>query len=95
MDAEELIQRRKDKAIAIILRMKENDCDPHLPPAVRIKLRKIVLDQLNDFTDLVLDVVSSLENSEVVVTNELWLQKLNEVHEVVVTNGARRIPAGS
>lgn len=91
MNAEELVNRRKDRAIAIILRLKEADCDPHLPPAARVKLRKVILDQLNDFSELVLDIVQSMDDGHSVV-NEKWIEKLDEMHQVVM-NGAGRIKA--
>lgn len=87
MNAEELIQRRKDRAIAIILRMKESECDTFLPAAVRVKLRKIILDQLNDLADVMFDVIKSLDAGDVVL-NEIYLQKILEMHEVM-TGGNR------
>lgn len=82
---DELLARRRDRAIAIILSFKERECDRHLPPEVSAKLRKIILDQLNDFHDLCADALSSDER---VVWNELFLQKIDEMHDVLV-NGSR------
>lgn len=88
-----LIRRRRDKAIAAILGVKEREADPHLPVDVRRALRKVVLDQLNDLTALVEDLVSALTTAQdgTVVLNELYLTKIAEIHEAVTasmgTNG--------
>jgi hypothetical protein len=83
---QDLIRRRKDRACAIILSVKERDVDPHLEAAVSDKLRKVVLDQLNEFHDVVRDVIAALEDGSVVF-NDLWLQRMEEIYEAVVVNG--------
>lgn len=94
MNAEELVERRKDRAIAIILRMKESECDEFLPAAVRIKLRKVILDQLNDLADVMFDVIKSLDAGDVIL-NEMYLEKILEMHAAVVTRGARTVRSTS
>lgn len=76
---EQLLRKRKDRAIAIILAVKERDCDKHLPPDVQRALRKVVLDQLNEFYEIVVDVAGSLDNGEFVL-NEEYLAKIDEIH---------------
>jgi hypothetical protein len=85
----DLITRRKDKAIAAILGVKEREGDPFLPEPARRALRKVVLDQLNDLTSLVLDLVGALTTAQdgTVVLNELYLTKIAEIHEAVTANG--------
>lgn len=88
----ELLGKRRDRAIAIILRAKEVECDRHLPPPASAKLRKVVLDQLNEVTDFALDLLRSYaEAAEApghqVAINELFLQRLVEIHEAVVLRG--------
>jgi hypothetical protein len=82
----EMLSRRRDRAIAIILGVKERDCDRHLPPGAQAALRKVVLDQLNEFYEVSVDIIRSLDTGEVVL-NEMWLQKLDEIHTAVVGNG--------
>lgn len=82
----DLLAKRRDRAIAIILGIKEREIDPHLPPAARAKLRKVILDQLNEFYDLTLDLVATLDRDDVVI-NDLYLTKLTEIHEAVVIQG--------
>jgi hypothetical protein len=81
----ELLSRRKDRALAIILRFKELDCDDHLPQHVRSALRKIILDQFNSYHELAADLLESTSDGALI--NELWLAKLDEIHSVVVANG--------
>lgn len=81
----DMLSRRRDRSIAIVLAMKERDCDGHLPRDASAKLRKVVLDQFNEFADFAIDVCNSLDTEDVVL-NEDWLMKLDEIHQVV-TNG--------
>lgn len=83
----ELLERRRNKAIAVILGTKERECDKHLPMEASMKLRKAVLDQLNEFHDFVADVLDSLDNGDVVL-NDHYMQKLDEVHAAVVLSSS-------
>lgn len=71
----EVLARRRDRSIAILLGLKEKECDKFLPKDVQSKLRKAVLDQINEFYDLAVDVIRSLDNDEVVL-NEEYLSRL-------------------
>lgn len=84
----DLLDKRAKRSIAIILGVKERECDPHLPPGESAKMRKVVLDQINEFHDLVVDILDSLDTGEVVL-NERYLAKIDQLHEVVVGNGKR------
>lgn len=84
----EMLARRRDRAISIILGLKEKECDSFLPRDTSQKLRKVVLDQLNDLVDFAIDVCNSLDSGDVVL-NEDYLQKLNSVYEVVVLQGGK------
>lgn len=83
----DLLAKRRDRAIAIVLGIKERECDRDLSAAASTKLRKVVLDQFNEFHDLVADILGSLDSGEVVL-NEDYLAKLNDIHTVVM-NGRR------
>ena len=82
----EMLARRRDRSISIILGLKERECDQFLPREASQKLRKVVLDQINELTDFALDVWSSLDTGDVVL-NEEYLKKLDHMYEVVVVNG--------
>ena len=76
----DILAKRRDRAIAIVLGFRERECDQYLPAAVSHKLRKVVLDQLNDYHDLCADLIRSLDTDEVVL-NELFVDKLDAIHE--------------
>lgn len=94
MRADDILKKRRDRAIAIVLSIKEREVDPVLGTsdagrnASRI-LRKVVLDQINDFCDLALDVASSGEAPNFEFNPEVWLRKINEIHRVVMNGGDR------
>lgn len=79
----DILSKRRDRAIAIVLGVKERECDEYLSPEAKKKLRKVILDQMNDLTDVALDIMKSLDNSSGAVLNEVWLDKLNELHEAI------------
>lgn len=78
----DILAKRRDRAIAIVLGVKERECDAHLPPEASRKLRKVVLDQLNDFHDLCVDVMRSLDTGDIHL-NEVYMQKLDSIHDLV------------
>lgn len=84
----EVLGKRRDRAIAIVLGLKERECDKHLPPETRHKLRKVVLDQFNDLYDFAVDLLESLDQGGVQI-NELYLEKLDQLHDDV--SGLRRV----
>lgn len=79
---EAMLKKRRDRSMATILGIKERECDPHLPDRAKQLLRKVVLDQFNDFYEVVLDVVGSLDTGEVTL-NEHYLQKIDEIHSAL------------
>lgn len=81
-ELQELMRRRRDRVISIILNFKEKECDPHLPRDVQIKLRKVVLDQINDLFDFYSDIMKSGVDDNVVM-NEHYLNKLDEIYELI------------
>ena len=77
-----LLAKRRDRSIAILLGYKERECDEFLPSAVRVELRKVVLDQINDFYELCLDLMASVDNDSVTL-NELYLDKIDSIYESI------------
>lgn len=78
-----LLGKRRDRSIAILLGYKEREIDRYLPPEIRMDLRKNVLDQINDFYDLALDVLNSVD-SDAVVLNEEYLHRIDQIHKHIV-----------
>jgi hypothetical protein len=75
--AEDILRKRRDRAIAIILGLKEREVDPLLlqePGGSRASamMRKVVLDQINDFYDMALDVASSGEAATFEFNPDVW-----------------------
>lgn len=77
-----ILAKRRDRSIAIMLGYKERECDQYLPPAIRTELRKVVLDQLNDFYELALDLMNSLDD-ETVTLNQIYLDRIDKIYEVL------------
>lgn len=84
MDAEEFLRRRKDRACAIVLTTVDREVTDR---DSRERVRKVILDQINDFYNAIVDVVHSMDSGTVVL-NELWLAKLDEIHGLL-RNGHR------
>lgn len=79
----ELIDKRCRRSIAVVLGVKEREVDRYLPPEVQVKLRKVLIDTFNDFSNVVWDVVESFEGTQVLV-NDIWIEKLEEIYAAVV-----------
>lgn len=74
----DILAKRRDRAIAIILGVKERECDQYLPNQASAKMRKVVLDQLNDYHDLCADLIRSLDSDDVVL-NEIFVERLDMI----------------
>jgi len=80
MTVQTVAARRRDKAIAIILRHKEDLLDEFVPEERSDAFRRVVLDQINDLHELFVDL---LEASQGTLVNDRWLDLLEEVHAAV------------
>lgn len=78
-----ILAKRRDRMIATILGAKEDICDEYLPQDASSEFRKIILDQVNDYYDLCSDLLRSVQPDSIVI-NEKFLDKLDEIHEVLV-----------
>ncbi len=81
MNHVELLKKRRDRSLAIILGVKEREVDPLLPNGrqgdrASKLMRKVVLDQMNDFYDFCLDVVGSTEAANMQYNPEIWEARL-------------------
>lgn len=79
---QETLAKRRDRCIAIMLGMKERECDEYLPLDVQTKMRKVILDQMNDFFSISLDILNSLDSGEVIL-NQAYLDKLDAIYAAV------------
>lgn len=96
----ELLEKRRNRSIAIILGVKEREADPLLKKvaggeAVSNRLRKVVLDQINELHELVLDLMDSLDSGDVHL-NEDYLDKIDAIHDHIINgNGNGKTLAGT
>jgi hypothetical protein len=81
MTTAERLQRQRDRCIAIVLSLKERDVDAYLPAPVSAKLRKVILDQLNEFHEAACDIIASAEGRA--VPNTLYDDKLDQLFDDV------------
>lgn len=72
----QMIGKRRDRVIATILGFKEDSCDEYLPDDVSDKLRKVILDQINDVCNYAIDIAE-----EKTVVNEEFLKRLVSLEE--------------
>ena len=79
-----LIDKRKDRVIAIILAFKDRELDQFLPDELSSRLRKIVLDQINDFCDFCVDIVGRTESNN--IPNEHYFVRLEKKLEELFIN---------
>jgi len=61
---EESLQSRKNRAIATILSVKDENCDPFLPEEASSELRLVVLEQLNDFCEFAIAATRGVGSSD-------------------------------
>lgn len=78
-----VLAKRRDRMIATILSFKEDECDQFLPDDVSYELRKLVLDQVNDYFDLCCDLLRSGQGDGVIV-NDFYAQRLDDIHAILV-----------
>lgn len=72
-----------NKHLEVILDAKEAELDRFLPADVSTVFRDVVLEQFNDFLDVVLDVIDSLDNGTVTL-NDHYLDLLEAIHVATV-----------
>ncbi len=77
-----VLAKRRDRSIAILLGYKERECDYYLPQEARTGLRKAILDQINDFYELSLDLLGSVDDGSVVL-NQDYLDKIEKIYALL------------
>ncbi len=85
--ASNLVATRGNRCSAAILGWIEENVykEYEIDPSMQRRLRQHVLDQVNMFKDLSIDIVKS----ETAVLNDVYVQKLDEIHEELrAINGA-------
>jgi len=82
----ELLAKRKNRTLATIMNVKEKECDRYLPPEAQAALRKVIMDTVNDFYDVCLDVIRSVEEADesVVVNWDYIERRIDLIYDAVV-----------
>lgn len=73
--AYDLIAKRCDRAMAVILTVKEKECDQFLDEEAKYQLRKVVLDQINELKEFIKDLMDTV-NESTVIANQLYLERI-------------------
>lgn len=78
--AANLVAKRGNRVTASILGFLEETLyrdHPEITTKEQKKIRQVILDGINEFKDLAIDIVKS----ETAIVNELWVQKIDELHK--------------
>lgn len=77
----DFVKKRRDRVLATILSYKEANVDRYLPQVERENLRRIILNNVNDFNDLVLDMLKATAEPQVEV-NQLYLDAMKSLGRI-------------
>lgn len=75
-----LLDKRKNRTLAIMLSEKEDLVDDYLPEDVAQDLRKLILDHINDYHTFCVDLLDSMDT---MVVNQLALDRLDHIVELL------------
>ena len=75
--AKNLVANRSRRTVATILTWLENNVYEYLPEDVQVNTRSIVLSNVNDLSDLAMDIVKS-DTGQI---NEYWVTELKDLKE--------------
>lgn len=75
----DLLAKKRNRAIAIILSTKERECDEYLPDSASYKMRKVILDQINELFEYTTDIIDALTSGQEIAVNEYYMEKLAEL----------------
>ena len=84
--AANLVATRGNRCSASILGYLENniyDSHPEITTHEQKQLRQFVLDTINNFKDLSIDIVKS----DTAVINDEWAKKIDEIHQAIKYGG--------
>lgn len=76
--ATNLVATRGNRLTATVLSTIETEiyAEVHVPDAIKRKVRQVILDQMNGYKDLVIDIVKS----DTGLINEHWVSQIDEIH---------------
>lgn len=77
--AANLVATRGNRCTAVILGYLEENVYrdvPQISTSMQKQIRQVVLDQVNTFKDLAIDIVKS----DTALMNQVWVEKLDQIH---------------
>lgn len=80
--AANLVATRGNRCTAVILGYLEENVYrdvPQISTSMQKQIRQVVLDQVNAFKDLAIDIVKS----DTALMNQVWVEKLDQIHEEI------------
>ena len=79
--AANLVATRGNRTTATILSTIETEIygEVTVPDHIKRKVRQAVLDQMNGYKDLIIDIVKS----DVALINEHWVSQIDEIHSAI------------
>lgn len=78
-----LLEKRRDRVIAVLLGLKERELDQYLPVEAQRKFRKALLDEVNGLVELGCDLLRSVDTGND-VSNDYFRQLIEEIHSATV-----------
>jgi hypothetical protein len=72
-----LVAIRGNRTTAVVLSWLEDNIYKHLTEQEQKDTRRLILDQINGFKDLAIDIVKA-DTSHI---NEIWAEKLDQIHQ--------------
>jgi hypothetical protein len=86
----ELLEKRRDRCIAKVLAAKDDIeygmKSGNLGHQDIQYLRKVILDEFNDFCNMAMDIIDSIDD-ESVVLNQDYLERIDKIYEAVGRGG--------
>jgi hypothetical protein len=79
MNNKSFLGKRRDRAIATLLSFKEKECDAFLPDSISQRLRKEILDQINELCDVAFDLM----NEDEVIWNEEFMDRFDQISDKI------------
>ena len=77
MDSKVFLGKRRDRTIATLLGFKEREIDKFLPDDVSSRLRKEIMDQVNELVDTAFDLMSPGINQD-------YLDRIDKIYEALI-----------
>jgi hypothetical protein len=79
MDDKAYLEKRKNIMIKSLMQFKEAELDAYLPHEISVALRNKIMDEINIFADLALDLLDDA------IMNEEFMDRLDDIYKIVAS----------